>query len=394
MTDAEQQPTLGQRLTERWNRRRTLDAGAELERSAVAAAKSRERVRKQWAKARHELATAPHEDLRFTVSRQIPVPVDVVWRALVDPAGPHAGYQAPLFACGTLPGPPPDVVGARTCTVMREPSGDLIVTLDQVVHAEPGRRLTRQALMSPFRQLTGWWLEPEGTSGTSLRGFTQLSTPRRCVWVQAQVAEADLRRRAWALAAGLAGPEAAGPQPPLAPLVADGARLRAEQAERLARGPRVVVSASATTELTGIGVHAAWIAVCTAVGPIAEHGDPEEYWVPLGDGPAGAAAALRCSLVRHPLGHLSADVDEVVEWSPGVRIVTRSPAPIDVQACVELTPGPTGTTVEVRMWVEVLPDAATSVQRHLNARAHMNAKRIDRQARGGERRPLDEVWFP
>lgn len=394
VTDAEPQPTLGQRLSSRWDRRRTLDTATALEREARATLKGRERLRKHWAKARHDLATARHEDLRHTVMRQVPVPVDVAWRALVDPAGPHASSVAPLLACGTLPGPPPDAVGARTCTALREPSGDVVATLEQVVHVEPGRRITRRALTSPFGSLTGWWLEPDGPDGTLLRGFTQLSTPRTCAWVQGQAAEADLQRRAWALAAGLAGPMAAGPEPPLAPFVADGARRRAEHAALLARGPRVVVTAHATADLTGVGVHAAWLAVCSTVGPIAEHGDPEAHWFPLRDGPAGPSTALRCSVVRHPLGHLLARVDEVVERTPGVRLVTRSPAPIDVHASVELAPTPTGTRVEVGMWIEVLPDAAKRAQQHLMVRAHTNARHIERQARGGPSRPLDEVWFP
>lgn len=395
VTDAaEQQPTLGQRLTERWERRRTLDAGEEFEQAALATAKGRERLRKRWAKARYDLARGPYEDLRFTVIFRIPAPPEVVWRALVDPAGPQASHHAPLLVCGTFPGPPPDAVGARVCTAMQEPSGDVVTTLDEVVHVEPGRRLTRASLQTPFRTLTGWWLEPEGPDATLVRGFTQLRVPRRCGWISGQLAESHLRRRAWALSAGVAGPQAAGPQPAHAPIDADAIRRRAEGAEQLARGPRVVVSASATAELTGVGVHAAWLAVCSVVGPTAEQGDPEAHWFPLRDGPAGATAALRCSVTRHPLGHLTTAVEEVVEWSPGVRIVTRSPAPLDVQACVELTPGPAVTTVEVRTWVEVLPDAAKRAQRILALRAHTNAARIDRQARGGEARPLDEVWFP
>lgn len=386
-------PSLGQRLAARWERRQVLDAGAEYERHAVASAKSRERLVRTWARARDRQARAPREDIRHTVTTTLPVPADAVWRALVDPAGPHAAFYAPLLAAGTLPGPPPDAVGARTCALAREPSGDAAVMLDQVVHSEPGRRIARQSLQTPHRSVTGWWVEPDGAGAAVLRGFTELSVPRACAWQSSQVAEADLRRRAWALAVGLAGPEAAGPRPSHALVTADGMRRRVEAAGQLAAGPRVTVSASAAADLTGVPVHAAWVAVCSATGPTVEHGDPEAHWFPLTGGPAGPAA-FRCALVRHPLGHLDAFLDEVVERVPGVRLATRGLSPLDVQATVELTPGPTGTAIEVRLWQEVLPEVSERARRALSVRAHVNARRIDRQARGGRRQPLDEVWFP
>lgn len=400
MSDAAQPPpALGRRLAARWERRRALDAGAEYERQAVASAKSRERVRRTWAKTRERQAAAPREDIRHTVTARVPAAADVVWRALVDPGGPHAAFHAPPLAYGTLPGPPPDAVGARTCVLAREPSGDVAVMLDEVVHVEPGRRLARQSLQSPYRTVTGWWVEPDGPGASVLRGFTELSVPRACAWQSSQVAEADLQRRAWELSAALAGPDACGPRPAHALLTLDGMRARVEAAATLARGPRVTVSASATAELTGVGVHAAWLAVCSATGPSVEHGDPDAHWFPLAGGPAGPTgpagpAVFRCALVRHPLGHLDVFVEEVVEWTPGVRMLTRGLSPLDVQASVELTPGPTGTAVEVRLWQEVLPGASETARTLLLARAHMNALRIDRQARGGRRPPLDEVWFP
>ncbi len=385
---------LGNRLAARWERRRVLDAGAEYAREAAASAKARERTRKLWAKARDRQARLPREDVRHTVLLRLPVPADVVWRALVDPAGPHTSFHAPLLAAGTLPGPPADAPGARTCTLAREPSGDVAVTLDQVVHAEPGRRIARQSLQSPYRTVTGWWVEPDGAHAAVVRGFTELTVPRMCAWQASQVADADLRRRAWELSAALTGPETAGPRPSHAPLTLDGILTRVEATGRLARGPRVAVTASATADLTGVPVHAAWVAVCSATGPSVEHGDPEAHWVPLRGGPAGPASALRCALVRHPLGHVDAFVDEVVESAPGVRLVTRGLSPFDVEAEVELTPRPTGTAVEVTLRQEVLPDVAEQAHRILVARAHMNARRIDRQARGGHPSPLDDVWFP
>lgn len=385
------------RLGDRWERRRAEARAAEAKLTAQADARSLARLRKVWARERERLAKAPVEHVRHTAELRLPVPADVVWRTVVDPAGPQlASYGTPL-AAGTLPGPPADAVGGRTFEVLVGPDG-VSTSLEEVVHVEPGRRITRRLLHHPRRALDGWWVEPDG-DGCLLRRFIDTDAARDCAWQTRQVAEAEVRRSLWFVARALAGPAVApDPEPPFARVMSDTVRRRTEEFERIARGPRVEVEAVFSVTLAA-EVHAAWLAVCTATSPVVEHADAEAWWLPLARDGAGPPAVpgppvLVGAISRHPLGALTLLPYEIVAAEPGVALHTRGIEPFGVVATVELTQVAGGTRVDVRLREEVLPGATTRSHRMLLARAYTAARRIERHAVSGPRPPLDDVWFP
>ncbi len=378
-------PNLSSRLGARWERRM-----AALERAE--GARRREEAREAWARQRARLATERVEVVRHTVVLALPTAADVVWQALVDPTGPLACVDGEPLAAAAVPGPPPDVVGGRTCSVTLDSHGHCQTMLDEVVHVEPGRRITRQPLHLTRRWVNGWWVEPDG-NGSVLRGFIEMDADPPRAWQYSANGNATLQRSMWQIARAVAGPAyAPDPQPPRSAGQLAEAREHDAVVARQARGPRVPVEATASVTLE-CPMHAAWVATCAATSPVAEHGDPDAWWFPLTP-PTGSGTGLRAALSRHPVGGVRLLPYEVVASEPGARICTREIDHNATDAEVVLTPAANGVRVDVRMRRDVPPAEAEATRRVLTARACMNALRIERHAVNGPRPPLDDVWFP
>lgn len=341
--------------------------------------------------------SSPRGTVRVVLTAPVQASVDRVWAALTDPDRFAIALPYPLLVACNVPGTPVDAVGELSCTAVVLPDGTITTQVSETLLREPARRIVERARTLPLEHLSECVLRADGPDLCTIRIVSTLVTPFGFGWLFRGTLRNSARHVHWQLRR-LTGDQTAEhePQP---------ARPRREQrqvrrleaaAARLAAGPREVVDVVRLLDLA-VPAEQAWAAVASTGSPVVERGDPVAFCfatapVTRAVGASGASAGLRLALPRHPTNDLEPLVEEVVETTPGTRLVARDLAPFGPRAEVTLTPTPAGCRLHARLTQETLAPEVGPTFVRLARRLEAYLDRLGRALTGRPPLPLEEGW--